>query len=231
MRLAAGSDPLVELLQRGWSGLSIGSVPRPDLSGAQAEALAKFARLLFQWNQVHSLTAVETLEAYVDRHLLDGLSAWPGLKAQRLCDVGSGTGVPGLPLALVMPGLEVTLVERVARKAAFLRHAIAQLGLAGRVTVCQQDVRDLRGLQPYEMMVSRAFAALESFIDWTFHLSMPGTQWLYMAGKLSEIKHLNQNSYHHPQQMDALVLDRIEPVTGTPMASAERNLVWIRRLT
>lgn len=227
-----GVDGLRDLLCEQWQACSPDG---PSLSLERSAQLIEFVELLQHWNRVHSLTAVEGLDDYVQRHLVDALRAWPGLvrrlagQAQpRCCDVGSGTGVPGLPLALVMPGLQMDLVERVARKAAFLRHASARLGLASRVRVHQQDVVRLSPSRPYEMIVSRAFAPLENFLEWTFHLSGPGTEWLYMAGKLSEIKNLKEGTYRHPKLVDQLGDLSIEAVGG---AGPERHLIWIRRLS
>jgi len=226
------ADGLRQLLCADWQAHSPNG---PSLSVEQSAQLIEFAALLQHWNRVHSLTAVEGLADYLQRHLVDALSAWPGLarrlanhRSARCCDVGSGTGVPGLPLALVMPGLQMDLIERVARKAAFLRHAVARLGLASRVQVHQQDVTRLSSSRPYEMIVSRAFAPLENFLEWTFHLSGPDTTWLYMAGKLSEIKYLFESSYRHPTLSDRLGELSIEPVGGS---GPERHLIWIRRLS
>ncbi|MFZ9996683.1 MAG: 16S rRNA (guanine(527)-N(7))-methyltransferase RsmG [Burkholderiaceae bacterium] len=226
------AEGLRALLCAQWQACSPGS---PRLSLEQSTQLIEFAELLQHWNRVHSLTAVEGLADTLQRHLIDALRAWPGLARRladqaepRCCDVGSGTGVPGLPLALVMPGLQMDLVERVARKAAFLRHAAARLGLASRVAVHQQDVTRLSPSRPYEMIVSRAFAPLENFLEWTFHLSGPGTTWLYMAGKLNEIKHLKGDRYQHPRLAGRLDELSVEAVGGP---GPERHLIWIRRLS
>jgi 16S rRNA (guanine527-N7)-methyltransferase len=230
----AAAEALTEALCSQWQASNPAG---PELSRPVARQLIEFAELLHHWNRVHSLTAVETMADSVERHLLDALSAWPGVLGRlaawpnpSLCDVGSGTGVPGLPLALVMPALRVDLVERVARKAAFLRHAGARLGLSQRLQVHQKGVTTLGPPQPYAMIVSRAFAPFESFLEWTFHLSGAGTTWLYMAGKLSEIKHLKNGLYHHPTLGDRLGDLQIEPVRLKTTA-AERHLIWIRRLS
>lgn len=219
-------------LTAAWAGRS------PTLSAQQTDQLVIYLEVLLHWNRVHSLTAITDPEAAVHRHLVDALLVWPSLLRQiettggpvDLADVGSGTGVPGLPLAIVLPDLRVSLVERVARKAAFLRHVVARLGLTQRVTVVQQDVRDIHPADGYAIIVSRAFAACEDFLDLTLSLSNSKTKWLYMAGKLSEIKGLSQNYsvYRHPVSPDRYTLLAVEAVSG-PRQPGERHLIWMGR--
>jgi 16S rRNA (guanine527-N7)-methyltransferase len=172
----------------------IGQTASPEQS---ANWLA-FLEYLYRWNRVHSLTAVPGIEQAVDRHLLDALAAWPGLASRvggrrgpglpLILDVGAGTGVPGIPLAIAMPQTRWVLVERVARKAAFLRQAVARLSLGDRVTVSQVDVRDLSGISSCAIILSRAFAALPRFVEWTAHLADETTQWAYLAGRLERVQ-------------------------------------------
>jgi 16S rRNA (guanine527-N7)-methyltransferase len=148
--------------------------------------------------------------------------------------VGSGNGVPGLVWAVVLPAARVVLVERVARKAAFLRHAVARLGLRGRVGVYQESVQAngdlLKAMPPggYAIIGSRAFAAIEDFLSLSWCHSGAATQWLYMAGRLDEIRGLKTSMYTHPTTPMRYELDAVESASddGHP---GGRHLVWIRR--
>ncbi|HSG20284.1 MAG TPA: 16S rRNA (guanine(527)-N(7))-methyltransferase RsmG [Burkholderiaceae bacterium] len=230
--------PASSEILRAWQQLPV-SQARP-LSQAQADQLAAFLEGMSRWNAVHNITAVGA-EASVPRHILDALVAWPSLLDHLgdelnpvILDVGSGNGVPGLPWAVVAPSLQVHLVERVARKAAFLRRAARDLGLSGRVSVFQESVESGAGLvaaappQGYAIIASRAFAALEDFLGLTWQHAGPGTCWLYMAGKLSEIKGLSGSVYIHPEHASRYALASIEPVR-VPGQAGDRHLIWIRR--
>ncbi len=193
-----------------------------------------------RWNDVHGLTAIRPQE-FVSRHLVDALTAWPSLQRRLsgrrdpcLLDVGSGNGVPGLVWAVVLPAARVVLVERVARKAAFLRHAVARLGLRGRVGVYQESVQAngdlLKAMPPggYAIIGCRAFAAIEDFLSLSWCHSGAATQWLYMAGRLDEIRGLKASMYTHPTTPMRYELDAVESASddGHP---GGRHLVWIRR--
>jgi 16S rRNA (guanine527-N7)-methyltransferase len=229
---------LADRLHRGleWAG------PAAALSEQKIEACLNFLEHLYRWNRVHSLTAVPSLEAAVDRHLVDALRAWPRLNealsgAQgrpRILDIGAGTGVPGIPLAIVLEDTEWILVERVARKAAFLRQAIARLGLADRVRVAQSDVRNLHVDSGCEIILSRAFAALPRFVDWTFHLSNARTQWGYLAGRLENIEGLASAVDVESGRAVEIALLPNRPVFWVQVqalgASNERHLVWVGQI-
>lgn len=206
----------------------------------QAADLSSFLSAMARWNEVHGLTAVGQQEA-VSRHLVDAMTAWPslqrrlqGLRDPTLLDVGSGNGVPGLVWAVVLPATRVVLVERVARKVAFLRHAVARLGLQGRVGVYQESVQadgDLRKAMPpggYAIIGCRAFAAIEDFLSWSWCHSGAATQWLYMAGRLEEISGLKNSMYTHPTTPTRFELDAVESASDDGHRGG-RHLVWIRR--
>jgi len=148
--------------------------------GAEAKLLAYLA-LLDKWNRVYNLTAVRDVERMVSHHLLDSLAAVPYFQAEAVLDVGSGGGLPGIPLAIVRPELQVTLIDSVAKKTAFLLQAKAELGLAN-LNVVTGRVEDFRPETGFDIITSRAFSDLKEFVTLTRHLLNPGGQWLAMKG-------------------------------------------------
>ena len=124
-------------LQAGIAGLGLGL---PE--GAEAKLLAYLA-LLDKWNRVYNLTAVREAERMVSHHLLDSLAAVPFFHSGTVLDVGSGGGLPGIPLAITRPDMQVTLIDSIAKKTAFLLQAKAELGL-GNLTVVTGRVEDYR---------------------------------------------------------------------------------------
>ena len=153
--------------------------------GAEAKLLAYLA-LLEKWNRVHNLTAVRGAERMVSHHLLDSLAAVPffqggGPDSIRVLDVGSGGGLPGIPLAIARPELQVTLIDSVAKKTAFLLQAKAELGL-NNVNVVTGRVEDFQPGMRFEIITSRAFSDLKEFVTLTRHLLEPAGRWLAMKG-------------------------------------------------
>lgn len=151
-------------------------------AGAEATLLAYLA-LLDKWNRVYNLTAVRDAERMVSHHLLDSLAAVPYYKGETVLDVGSGGGLPGIPLAIARPELRVTLIDSIAKKTAFLLQAKAELGL-GNVQVITSRVEDFRPEAPFDVITSRAFSDLKEFVTLTRHLLKPGGRWLAMKGLL-----------------------------------------------
>ncbi|MCL2524427.1 MAG: 16S rRNA (guanine(527)-N(7))-methyltransferase RsmG [Betaproteobacteria bacterium] len=150
-----------------------------DLPAAAPERLLAFRDLLLKWNKTYNLTALRDPEEAIAYHLLDSLVILPHVGAGPLLDVGSGGGLPGLPLAIARPDLAVTLVDSVQKKASFLQQAAIELGLKN-VTVYHARVEELRG--QYARITSRAFAELQPFVALTRHLLAPGGRWLAMKG-------------------------------------------------
>jgi 16S rRNA (guanine527-N7)-methyltransferase len=196
--------------------------------------LARYLELLNRWNRVHSLTAISDPEEQIRRHIVDALVVWPHL-ARRFCDiaqfhiadVGSGMGVPGVVWSIVMPSARVDLFERQQKKLAFLRHVVAQLGVSSRVRVMAGDVRQSRVDVHYEVISSRAFAALPEFLAATMPLCGERTVWAAMVGRLDQniCKH-SLITLARPNK-DMIVDDVIS--LNIPGLMAERHLVWIRR--
>ncbi|WP_026177590.1 16S rRNA (guanine(527)-N(7))-methyltransferase RsmG [Thiobacillus denitrificans] len=149
-------------------------------AGAEARLLAYLA-LLDKWNRVYNLTAVRDAGRMVSHHLLDSLAAVPFFTREQVLDVGSGGGLPGIPLAIVRPELRVTLIDSIAKKTAFLLQAKAELGLAN-VQVITGRVEDFRPEAGFDVITSRAFSDLKAFVTLTRHLLNPGGCWLAMKG-------------------------------------------------
>jgi 16S rRNA (guanine527-N7)-methyltransferase len=122
--------------------------------------LLAFANELLKWNRKVNLTAITAPREVADKHLLDSLAVLPELgSARSLLDLGAGAGLPGIPLAIALPQLEVTLAESVAKKVGFMKHAIATLKLAPRVRAAQARAAgspDTEGLPRAEVIISRA---------------------------------------------------------------------------
>jgi 16S rRNA (guanine527-N7)-methyltransferase len=175
------ADPAAVALDRGLTGLSVDST-------ALREPLRRYLAELEKWNAAYNLTSVRDPRDMVTRHLLDSLALLPALHdvpITRLLDVGSGAGLPGIPLALARPDWHVALLDSNGKKARFLRHAVRTLDLPN-VEVIEARVEDHEPAAPYDAIVSRAFSALGEFLDVTAPVLAPGGHWLAMKGRLDD---------------------------------------------
>jgi 16S rRNA (guanine527-N7)-methyltransferase len=169
------------------NAISVGAAPLGvTLGTTQAHRLADFAALLLRWNAVHNLTAIRAGEDFLTHHLLDSLALAPfvlraGGSGARVLDLGSGGGLPGIVLAIALPGASFTLVDAVRKKCAFLTQARLDLGLEN-VEVVHGRVERLQAA-PFDVVVSRALTTLTQFVAWTRHLLMPQGRWLAMKGR------------------------------------------------
>jgi 16S rRNA (guanine527-N7)-methyltransferase len=150
---------------------------------ADAQALlVDYLRLIEKWNKVHNLTAIREPDQMVVLHLLDSLSLLPHLgSARTVLDVGSGAGLPGIPLAISRPDLALTLLDSSHKKATFLRQAKSELGLANVEVVCER-AEQWHPARGFDVVVSRAFADLADFVGQAGHLVAPGGAILAMKG-------------------------------------------------
>lgn len=151
------------------------------LDDAQADRLLGYLDLLARWNKVYNLTALREPAQMLTHHLLDSLAVLPHVRAGRLLDVGSGAGLPGIPLALARPGMHVTMLDASNKKASFMQQAIIELGLKNAEAL-HTRVEDLKPELPFDQIVSRAFSDLSEFVRLTGHLLAPGGEWLAMKG-------------------------------------------------
>lgn len=150
----------------------------------QIDKLLAYLALLVKWNKAYNLTAVRDPAEMVPRHLIDSLSILPWIGEGRLIDVGSGPGLPGIPLAIMRPGLSVTTLDSNGKKTRFQNQVKLELGLDnlkvihGRVEQCDEG--------PYDQIVSRAFASLADMLNWTGHLCAEQGVFLAMKGLYPE---------------------------------------------
>lgn len=160
------------------AGVAALGLALPD--GAGAKLLAYLA-LLDKWNRVYNLTAVRDAGRMVSHHLLDSLATTPFFGDGPVLDVGSGGGLPGIPLAIARPDLQVSLIDSIAKKTAFLLQAKAELGL-GNLHVVSGRVEGFHPQAGFAAVTSRAFSDLREFVTLTRHLLGPGGRWLAMKG-------------------------------------------------
>jgi 16S rRNA (guanine527-N7)-methyltransferase len=145
--------------------------------------LLDYLALLQRWNATYNLTAIREPTEMVTRHLLDSLAILPYVHGDTLADLGTGPGLPGIPLAIAAPGRQVLLVDTNGKKVRFLREAIRSLKLEG-VRAVQSRVEDVEG--PFDCITARAFASLADMLGWGGHLLAPGGVWLAMKGKVPD---------------------------------------------
>jgi 16S rRNA (guanine527-N7)-methyltransferase len=152
-----------------------------DVDAETQTRLLQYLALLHKGNRVHNLTAVREPKKMVTQHVLDCLAVLPYVEGKRLLDVGSGGGLPGIPLALARPQLEVTLLDSNHKKTVFLQQAVIDLQLSNVKVVCAR-VEDFKPQHPFDLVISRAFSDLGEFARLTRHLCAPGAALLAMKG-------------------------------------------------
>jgi len=152
------------------------------LNHLSADLLLQYLTLLHKWNQAYNLTAIRDMESMVSRHIIDSLAILPWLKGNRLLDVGSGAGLPGVPLAIARPELQVVLLDSNGKKIRFLQEVKRTLAL-DNVEIVQTRAETYRPSQGFDTVISRAFSDLSQMIAWTRHLIEPDGIWLAMKGR------------------------------------------------
>lgn len=193
-----------------------------DLSAEQQTQLLTYLALIQKWNKVYNLTALRDPADMLTHHLLDSLTAVLPLtrhtqrQAMRLLDVGSGGGLPGVVLAICLPELQVTCVDAVAKKTAFVQQVAASLKLPN-LRARHARVESLT--ESYDIVCSRAFASLPDFVAWTGAVLAEGGVWMAMKGK-------------QPQEEIAALpptveVFHVEPLT-VPGLDVDRCMVWMR---
>ena len=140
-----------------------------ELSAAAQARLLAYLALLEKWNRVYRLSGVRDPEQMLSQHVLDSLAVLPHLAGRRIADVGSGAGLPGIPLAIALERAQVTLLDSNQKKTGFMRQAAIELKLANVDVVCER-VEQWRVAQQFDVVISRAFADVAAFVRFAGHL-------------------------------------------------------------
>ena len=212
----SGAADRAERLRQGAAALGLA------LDEAAQTRLLAYLDLLAKWNRVYNLTALRDPVQMLTHHLLDSLAVVAPLRRHtqgrpaRLLDVGSGGGLPGVVIAICCPEIAVICVDAVAKKAAFVQQAAGELGLGNLVG---RHARVEAVCEPFDIIVSRAFASLTDFVNWSRGALAEQGVWLAMKGKRpdDEIAALSAGA----------AVFHVEPLQ-VPGLDAERCLVWLR---
>jgi 16S rRNA (guanine527-N7)-methyltransferase len=190
-----------------------------ELSEHQASQLIRLLDELDDWNQRMNLTAIRERGAQITKHLLDSLSVQPFLHGERVLDVGTGAGFPGLPLAIVNPQRRFTLLDSTAKKLKFIEHSAALLELPNVQTV-HTRAENFRPPERFDIVLSRAVGPIEQFVKWAGHLCVGGGRLLAMKGRdpATELAKL-------PSGWKVAAIHRL----NVPALDEERHLVEICR--
>lgn len=206
-------ERLAPELQRGLEMLGV------PADGTLVKTLLDYLVLLLEWNRAYNLTAVRTPEAMLPLHLLDSLSVAPHVSGDSLSDIGSGAGLPGIPLALLHPARRVRLIESNGKKARFLRHVVRTLAL-DNVDVLQLRAEAVPALPAQDMVIARALSSLADLVRLGGPMLKSEGELLAMKGRLPQ------------DEIDALPSGwtlAATHVLQVPGLDAERHLLVLRR--
>lgn len=191
-----------------------------DATGQQLGQLTAYVELMVQWNQVYNLTAIRDPKAMVSRHILDSLMLIPYVSGGNLLDVGSGPGLPGIPLAIMFPERLFSVLDCNGKKTRFMTQARTVLGLHN-VTVENRRVEEWQVKIGFDEITSRAFSSLVDMVTGTSHLMVEGGRWLAMKGVHPELELAQlQAARSDIQQINSIQL-------SVPGCDEERHLVII----
>ncbi len=208
-------NQLSHKLQQGLRQLDLSQMPDEK----QQFQLLRYIALLDKWNRAYNLTAVRDPLKMVTRHLLDSLAICPYLRGKSIIDVGTGAGLPGIPLAIMFSERQFTLLDSNSKKTRFIIQAAAELEL-GNVDVVQSRVEQYRPPHPFDTIITRAYSSLAEMVAQTEHLLAPGGVFLAMKG---------MNPVAELEQLDkAFELEENYKIS-VPGLEEQRHLLQIKR--
>ena len=203
-------DEMRQQLSSGVDSLAIELLPE------QLDLMIAFLVILQKWNKTHNLTAIHQPTKMVTHHLLDSLVIIPHLHGEFVLDVGTGGGVPGIPLAIACPQMQFSLIDSNSKKTSFIQHIIQSLGLTN-VAVHHQRIERFSQTQRFDVIIARAVSTLSNILSWTRHLLKEDGEWQLMKGAYPEAE---LNGIELPYRTVALEV---------PGLAAERHLVVIEQ--
>ncbi len=189
-----------------------------SLTDHQKTLLVAYVDMLHKWNKAYNLTSVRDPNEMLVRHILDSIVVAPYLQGQRFIDVGTGPGLPGIPLAIVLPDAHFTLLDSLGKRVRFLRQVQHELKLEN-ITPVQSRVEAYPSEPPFDGVISRAFASLNDMVSWCHHLPGEKGRFYALKGQLpgDEIASLPDN----------FSVESVEKLRG-PQLEGERHLVIIK---
>ena len=207
------SENLNATLEAGCRALSL------DLDESQRRALVNYVLLMDKWNKAYNLTSVRDPQQMMVRHVLDSLAVAPYLEGSNVIDVGTGPGLPGIPLAIAKPDVAFTLLDSLGKRVRFLKQCVFELNLQN-VTPIQSRVEAHTPELRYDVVLSRAFASLKDMLHWCEHLVDSEGRFLALKGQFpqSEIEEVS-NHFHIESSISLQV----------PEQDGERHLVFISK--
>jgi 16S rRNA (guanine527-N7)-methyltransferase len=204
---------LHSILASGLEALSL------NLTDKQQQQLVEFVLLIDKWNKAYNLTSVRCPKQMMVKHILDSLAIVPHLTGENIIDVGTGPGLPGMPLAIAFPDKTFTLLDSLGKRVRFMTQCVHTLKLTN-VTPVNSRVENHVGDKPYDIVLSRAFASLKDMLHWCEHLVDSDGQFLALKGQFPQ-NEIDEVSDHF-QIMNT------ENIT-VPNLDGERHLVWLRK--
>jgi len=191
------------------------------ITSEQASQLIQLVDLLVKWNKAYNLTSVRDPSQMLVKHIMDSIVVSPHLEGKSFIDVGTGPGLPGLPLAILNPNKNFVLLDSLGKRLRFIRQAILSLGLKN-VEIVQSRVEEYKPEVGFDCVLSRAFASLEDMLSWCHHLPNDNGHFLALKGQYPESEITNLDSK----------FKFIESVTlQVPQLDGERCLVKVKRVT